>query len=157
MYSKTVAATIQSYFSKNNFDFTFNEEKGTFNAGFKVKCKIGSVNILIVLRKNAYCVYTKIPLMVEEENRHKVAEYICRANYGLIQGNFEFDFRDGEIRYKSSILCDNDATSENIVNACIGLSLAMIERYCDGIFQVIFNIESPEEAIKHAEEDTEES
>jgi hypothetical protein len=38
-----------------------------------------------------------------EAARLRVAEFITRANYGLRIGNFELDFGDGEVRYKTSI------------------------------------------------------
>ena len=38
-----------------------------------------------------------------EEMRVPMAEFLTRANYGLRIGNFEMDFEDGEVRYKSSV------------------------------------------------------
>jgi len=32
-----------------------------------------------------------------------VNEFLTRANYGLNIGNFEMDFQDGEIRFKTAI------------------------------------------------------
>lgn len=32
----------------------------------------------------------------------RTAEFLTRANYGLVFGNFEMDMHDGEIRYKPS-------------------------------------------------------
>src|SRR5262245_30076481 len=32
--------------------------------------------------------------------RRDVAEFIARANYGIIIGNFEIDFEDGTVRFK---------------------------------------------------------
>ena len=34
-----------------------------------------------------------------EIKRQDIAEYLTRANYGMVMGNFEMDYSDGEIRY----------------------------------------------------------
>src|SRR3954467_14939357 len=46
--------------------------------------------------------YVVMPVRAPAQMRLAVAEYITRANYGLRIGNFEMDFDDGEVRYKSS-------------------------------------------------------
>ncbi len=48
-------------------------------------------------------VYSLYPDQVPEHLRSRMSELICRINYGLILGNFEMDWDDGELRYKTSI------------------------------------------------------
>jgi hypothetical protein len=38
-----------------------------------------------------------------KKDRDKVAEFIVRANYGLVIGNFEMRYKDGSVRFKSSV------------------------------------------------------
>src|SRR4030081_1049823 len=47
--------------------------------------------------------YSVCDVNVPEDKRAAMAEYLTRANYGLYIGNFEMDYSDGEIRYKTSI------------------------------------------------------
>ena len=47
--------------------------------------------------------YSLCPVKAPTEKRQLIAEFLTRANYDLLIGNFEFDFEDGEIRYKTSI------------------------------------------------------
>jgi hypothetical protein len=47
--------------------------------------------------------YSVMESKVPANKRQTVAEYLTRANYGLVLGNFEMDFSDGEVRYKTSI------------------------------------------------------
>lgn len=44
-----------------------------------------------------------ITVATKKEALLPVAEYLTRANYGMIFGNFELDFNDGEVRYKKII------------------------------------------------------
>jgi hypothetical protein len=46
--------------------------------------------------------YVELAARVPADRRAEVAELVTRANYGLIIGNFELDFGDGRVRYKTS-------------------------------------------------------
>src|SRR3954452_20971539 len=50
--------------------------------------------------------YSMLPVHAPEAKRPAVAEFITRANYGMMLGNFEMDFADGEVRFKTSIDCE---------------------------------------------------
>jgi len=47
--------------------------------------------------------YSICPVNVPQHKLMAVAEFLTRANSGMILGNFELGFTDGEIRYKTSI------------------------------------------------------
>jgi len=49
-------------------------------------------------------IFTVAPVVIPEEHRLKMAEFISRANYGLILGNFEIDFLAGELRFKAAYI-----------------------------------------------------
>ena len=38
-----------------------------------------------------------------EAYRAAMAEFLTRANFGMLIGNFEMDYSDGEVRYKTSV------------------------------------------------------
>ncbi len=48
-----------------------------------------------------------------------VAEFITRANFGIVIGNFEIDFSDGEIRYKTSIDVEGDRPSFALIKRLV--------------------------------------
>lgn len=73
----------------------------TFTAGVSgLECRIEKVRLTVVVNNRHTLVYTTLLQAVPEEKRSAVAEFITRANYGLPGGNFEMDWRDGELRYK---------------------------------------------------------
>src|SRR5438045_1991670 len=58
-------------------------------------------------------VYSISPLRVPPPLRATMAEFISRANYGLVVGNFEMDYEDGQVRYKTSLdVEDCEVTTE---------------------------------------------
>ncbi len=66
-----------------------------------------------------------------------MAEFLTRANYGLIIGNFELDFGDGEIRYKTSLDVEGDRLSQASIKQLVYTSVLTMDQYLPGIEAVI--------------------
>jgi len=49
--------------------------------------------------------YAIFPALVEEQNREALALQFMNENYYLMNGAFELDVEDGELRFRSSLLC----------------------------------------------------
>jgi hypothetical protein len=81
------------------------------------------------------------------DKRHVIAEFLTRANFGMVIGNFEMDFNDGEIRYKTSIDVDGDDLSEPLIKNVVYTNVVMMDRYLPGILSVIDGKASPKDAI----------
>ena len=81
----------------------------------------------------------------------KVSEFITRANYGMIMGNFEFDFTTGEIRYKTSIDVEGDNLSFALIKQMVYANVMMMDEYLPGIMAVIEQEVEVKEAISLVE------
>lgn len=95
--------------------------------------------------------YSLFPFPVPPEKRRDMAEFICRANYGLGIGNFELDFTDGEIRYKTSIDVTNSELTPALIRNVIYANVVLFDRYFSGILEVIEGEANPEAAIERIE------
>ena len=84
-------------------------------------------------------IYTVCPTNVPENQRLRVSEFITRVNRGLILGNFELDFEDGELRYKSSYVFDDTLpNSEEIFLRNLYATFNAMDKYLPGVFAVVF-------------------
>ncbi len=97
--------------------------------------------------------YSVLDARVPAEKRAAVAEFICRANYGLILGNFEMDFSDGEVRYKTSIDVkeSEDKLTLGLLKRLVYVNVVMMDKYFPGFMGVIYAGLSPAEAIAKVE------
>lgn len=102
--------------------------------------------------QNQFVFYSICPVNVPENKRLAVAEFITRANSGMIIGNFELDFTDGEISYKTSIDVEGDRLSFALIQRVVYANVTMMDEYLPGIMSVIYGNVSPEEAIAKIEE-----
>ncbi len=98
---------------------------------------------------------SSFPVKVPENKRLLIAEFLTRVNYGISMGNFEMDFEDGNIRYKTSIDVEGDRLTPALVDNLVSMNVLMIDYYFPGIMKVIYGGVSPEEAIKAVEEEEE--
>lgn len=95
--------------------------------------------------------YSNLPDGVPVDQRSAVAEYITRANNGLILGNFELDFDDGEVHYKTSIEAGPTALTADLIRPVVYANLAVMDQYLPGFWRVITGEMSPEAAIQTLE------
>jgi hypothetical protein len=95
--------------------------------------------------------YSICPVFAPEAKRGAVAEFIARANYGMIIGNLEMDFEDGEIRYKTSIDVEGDSLSSALIKQLVYANVMMMDQYLPGIMSVIDSDVSPKDALAKIE------
>ena len=99
--------------------------------------------------------YIVAPVRVPSEDRPAVAEYVNRANYGLRIGNFELDYADGEVRFKSSINFEGETLTKGILRNAIYPAIHTLDRYLPGLLRVSFGGTTPVEAIEEIESPSE--
>ena len=98
------------------------------------------------------CFYSISPIAAETEQRGAIAHFLTRANYGMILGNFELDFSDGEIRYKTGIDVEGDRITPALVQNLVYTNVLTMDQYFPGILAVLEQGISPEEAIRLVED-----
>lgn len=98
-----------------------------------------------------FAFYSVSPHQASPEKLLNVAEYTSRANYGMTIGNFELDFADGEIRYKTSIDFQDNQPNFGAIAQLVYTNISMMERYLPGILAVIEEDIEPNEAIETIE------
>lgn len=97
--------------------------------------------------------YSVCPANTPPEKRAAMAEFITRANYGLSLGNFEMDFNDGEVRFKTAIDTEYVPLNLAIVKQLVYTNLLIMDRYWPGIMAVMYGNALPAEAIAQVEEE----
>jgi hypothetical protein len=91
--------------------------------------------------------YSICPIAIPKPKRSKLAEFITRANYGMTIGNFELDYTDGEIRYKTSIDVEGDRLTPVLIKRLVYTNVAMMDEYLPGIRAVVEQNVTPQAAL----------
>jgi hypothetical protein len=91
--------------------------------------------------------YSHVQCKVPAEKRPAVAEFLTRANHGIVFGNFELDLSDGTIRYKTCIPVADGELTMGMVDVLVGANVATVDRYLPGIMSLLWNDLSAEDAV----------
>ena len=153
-YGDEICELITSYLDGDNWHYTFNEDDRTYNFNISISGKLQHLRYVVLVRGNGYTVYAISPINADKEEPStmlKMADFVCRANYGVRNGNFELDMNDGELRYKVFVDCDECLPSQGVIRNSIMIPSVMFERYSPGILDVIFKDADVEDAIAKCE------
>jgi len=113
----------------------------------------GTYRIIIDLKadEKIVIVYVYLPCKAPTEKRLAVAEYTTRANYGLVIGNFEMDFQDGEVRYKGALEYADGELTNGMIEQLLQKSAYTMNRYFRGLMRVIYGDVEALDAIREIE------
>ena len=151
-----IRAAVENFFVQDKVKYTSFDENNVASAIYSVNAKFGHATIFFRPYQDRLVMRMIIPLTADEAERHKVAEFLLRANYGLKVGGFDFDFNDGEISYRVAIYCGDDdfapPTYEQI-DFSVVVGLMMIEKYGNALVKVMFGLVEPEDAVESVDAD----
>lgn len=99
------------------------------------------------VEEQQFVFYSIGAVKVPKPKRRSVGEFITRANYGMIIGNFELNFDNGEIRYKTSIDVKGNVLTSETFKQLVYTNVLTMDHYLPGIISVISGEMSPEDAI----------
>jgi len=141
------------YLRKENWTF-FQGEQAILT---HVTGKNGAYRIILDAREERnpneriLLVYVTAPVKVPIEKRLVVAEYTARANWGVIVGNFEMDFRDGEVRYKGCHEYADGELTDEMMEHLIHKCAASMDTYFPGLMRIIYGDVDAVTAIRPVE------
>ncbi|MCS6897925.1 MAG: YbjN domain-containing protein [Nitrospira sp.] len=95
--------------------------------------------------------YSYLPVNTPEAKMAQMAEFISRANRGLRIGNFELDYDDGEIRYKTSIDVEGGELTPKMIDNLLRANLTAMDRYFPGFMELIYGEKPAAELIRKIE------
>lgn len=157
-YSNELVYLVKKFLVEDDWHFSFDENTGVFDFGLRVKSKIQKINYIVDVHENEIVAYGMCPIGADYTDSNmmaQMAEFFCRANYGLKNGCFELDFRDGEIRFRSFIDCEDVKPSTEVIKNSIHCTAVMYKRYAPGIVNIIFSGCTAKEAIAKCEKSPE--
>ena len=93
-------------------------------------------------------IYSFLPVNVPPNKIGAAAEFVARANRGIRIGNFEFDYDDGEIRYKTSIDVEGGELTSKMIDNLLKANLTAVDRYYGGAMELIYGNKSAEHIIR---------
>jgi hypothetical protein len=98
-------------------------------------------------REQQLVFYSVHPRSAATARLAEIAEFLHRVNYGTIIGNFELDYGDGEIRFKTSLDVEGEPLSDAQLEKLVTFNVGSMGRHLALIADVIDGILAPLEAM----------
>lgn len=150
-YSQAICNTITRFLDQDDWKYRVDTDKEIIKLGMSLRGKMKHVDIIFDLRDDKYLLYFTCPLNVDEDERAEMRDLLNRINYGLMFGCFEMDDRDGEIRMRYAVDCDNQVLSQEVVKHSLYRSATTFIKYGDAIVQVLMGMATGKEAYEAAQ------
>ena len=72
-----------------------------------------------------------MPFLISEEHRNDAAIAVAAANHGLIDGSFDLNLKNGEIRFRLTSCFIESVLSEPLFSYLMFVSAETVDRYND--------------------------
>ena len=141
-----ISEAFEELFARENWRYQKRSDR-SYTFGFRGDNNRYDLWAFINDKGNILSIYAIIPMTVPEQKRSDLADFLHRANYDMMIGNFEFDVRDGEIRFKVSSDFFGAKPEPDMISCMIDCALAMADRYAPGVGVILFGDQSPEQAF----------
>jgi hypothetical protein len=143
--------TMLAFFTQDNWNFTQAQDETALNLAVSGKNGKWRCHAQAREEQSQFLFYSICETAVPEAKRAEIAEFVNRANYDLVIGNFEMSFRGGEIRYRTSIDVEGDRLNQPLIKNVVYANVVMMDRYLPGILAIINGDVTPETAIQMIE------
>lgn len=142
---------LHNFFEVDDWPFQYNEEHAVFQTAFKGKSGQWPMVARVHRELELIIIYSVCPVAVPDDRRYAMAELLTRANYGMFIGNFEMDFDDGEVRFKTSVDVENGEATFELIKQLVYVNVSTMDRYFPGIMSVTYGQTDPVDAIRAIE------
>ena len=151
---QTNRAALISYLNSQGWRYTVRNDDGdcyVASMGFNIDNRLKSIDIHTIAEPSCIQSIGVAPINASRTEYDMVVEYITRANYGLMIGNFEFDYEDGEVRFQSCLPSWDGQPNQENIESIVDMPYHMFKNYGDGLVKAIMGFGNPEEDIAAAE------
>jgi len=148
---RSLLQIVQTFFQQDGWDFRLINRESSLRLAFQGKHDRWNCYAQTNEEQGHFVFYSILLTPAPVAKRNAIAEFLTRANYGMTIGNFELDFNDGEIRFKTSIDVEGDRLAPALIKRLVYTNVAMMDEYLPGI-KAVMEGETPEEAIRAIEQ-----
>jgi len=143
--------TLVGYFEQDGWTFRRLDDHRALEMG--VAGENGTFRLVVIAdeERSILRFLTFLEGKVPPTRRRDIMEYLTRANYGLLLGNFEMDLGDGEVRFKCSVDLEGVPLSYALYQNLLYVSVGITDRYFPGFQRVLQGSADPAAAVAEAE------
>ncbi len=131
----------------------FRYETSMRDEDYVITCTVNGEDIpmkmLIIVRpeREIVTLLSPMPFMTPEDKRVDMALAVAVANYGIIDGSFDYDLNDGEIRFRMTASYVESLLGEELFKYMLFVSANTVDRYNDRFLAIAKGLMTLEQFI----------
>ena len=146
--AKAVYTTLIEALNKEELKYREDEENLRVDLSFGTDDLDVNMIIKVDADREVIRLLSPIPAKIPDDKRVDAAIAVCVANYGMVDGSFEYDITDGQLLFKmTNSYCDSMPGTETFVYM-IRCSLAMVDVYNDRFFMLAMGMMTLEQFME---------
>ncbi|MFN9516699.1 MAG: YbjN domain-containing protein [Pseudanabaena sp.] len=147
-----ILEVVINFFKENNWSFSQHETEPILQMGYQGENCDWTCVVRIRESPSQFIFYSVCPINIPTKKRLAISEFLTRANFGLIVGNFEMDFQDGEVRYKTyAINGENNPLNSELIGQLIFVNVMTMDKYLPALMSVLYANVPIDQAIQQIE------
>ena len=130
-----VYKAFQAHLDKNKFKYNAHDEDLVISLTVNGDDLPINTIIRVMEKRNVaqvLCICGKAP----EDKRIDLAVAVAVANYGMINGCFDYDISDGELRFRVTHNYTDGVPSDEVIRYLLGIAFNTTDKYNDKFFML---------------------
>lgn len=95
------------------------------------------ITIRVDADRQLVVLHSPMPFTVPENMRKQMAVAVSRANHGMVDGDFDYDYESGKIYFRLTTSFRDSLISKEVFEYVIGVSCSTIDDYNDKFLAVV--------------------
>ena len=114
-------------------DWNFEKEESDLLVHFGVRGDDIPIQFIIAVdeERQLIRVMSPLPFKMSEDNRVEGAIAVCAANFGMVDGSFDYDLTDGRIVFRMTVSFRESTIGQLLIQYMISCTIAMVDEYND--------------------------
>lgn len=134
--AQSVYETVCRALDNRQWKYQRHDEDLTVTCGARGEDLPMDLVIRVHSRAQVVSVISPLPFRIAEDKRAEGAMTVAIANYGFINGTFDYDIRDGEIRFRIVSSYRESILGEELINYMVTIAAGTVDEYNDKFLMV---------------------
>ena len=146
--AKEVFDTLVNMLDTRDWKYEKHEDKLLIKSGVKGDDLPIEFIVVVKPRNEVVQFISALPFNMPEDKRVDGAIAVCVANYGLVDGSFDYDLRDGEIIFRLTSSYRESKLGEDLFEYMIMCAASTVDQYNDKFFMIAKGMMSIEQFLE---------
>ena len=134
--ARAVYNTLIEMLDSRDWKYEKHEDKLLIKSGIQGDDFPVEYIMLVNPRNEVVQFLSSLPFKMPEDKRVDGALAVCVANYGLVDGSFDYDLTDGEIRYRLTSSYRESELSPALFEYMMMVAASTVDNYNDRFFML---------------------